>query len=611
MFDKLLRHITTGIDNPIEFVIGLILIGIAVNWCATVLHGTRGTRLLRGIFVLLVAATLFVQLLAASLAWERLALLYQYFVIGLAFIALVAFQPELRRALIRAGDVRFLRRSAPRDKAIAAVVESSGYLSRHKYGALIAVQRDIGLTNWAEHGTPINADVTANLLNSIFYPNSALHDLGVIIRGTRILAASCQFPVAESGDVDPNLGSRHRAAVGLSAESDALVLVVSDETGTISLADHGKLTRFLSLDDLEEELQTRLLRSGFARKRRRIRKLSDLWRYVRRALVVVPLTLVIWGLANQASLIQGGGLPIEFKIRHDPSIHVDLAGDAPRAILRLAVRGSRRQVEKLRAATADRPLDLYWQLQAPFDQPGRYQPGKQDLIRLIESCEVLRRYNVIVESVTPDAISFAVDRVVTLNLPVRVDAGPFLVTNERITPPQVAVRLRAADAASLPPDQRFVTIDLSARLTDVAGASEHTFQSVPLDAGLGPVQVIEFQPPRVDVTLQVVAQQIPKRLKQIPVAIKQSPLLKKNVEAELRDENEWLIEIEVIGDKRIIDSLTAENVDAFVEITHEQAVPSTEYRPFDVTIVLPAGVKLNSPTPTVHLRFVQGSGTGP
>ncbi|MFQ5807905.1 MAG: diadenylate cyclase, partial [Phycisphaerae bacterium] len=210
----------------------LLLIGLLVNWCAGVLHGTRGTRLLRGLLIVLVAATLVVRLLADQLGWTRLDLLYHYFIIGMAFVALVAFQPELRRALIRAGELPFLRRPMPQSRLISRLVESAGYLSRNRFGALIAIQRDVGLANWAENGTQLNAEVSANLLNSVFYPNSALHDLGMIIRGNRVLAAGCQFPVAESGELVASLGSRHRAAVGLSAESDALVLVVSEETGT-------------------------------------------------------------------------------------------------------------------------------------------------------------------------------------------------------------------------------------------------------------------------------------------------------------------------------------------------------------------------------------------
>ena len=212
-------------------IVELILIGLCVNWCASVLQGTRGTRPLRGVLIILVAATLIVRVLTAQFEWVRLDLLYSYVLYGLAFIALVVFQPELRRAVIRVGDVRLRRSGSPQSQVIAALVKSAGYLSRNKYGALIAIQRNVDLSGWAENGTPIRAEVTANLLNTIFYPGSPLHDLGVIIRGDRLMAANCQLPSAESDEVDIALGSRHLAAIGMSYETDALVLVISEETG--------------------------------------------------------------------------------------------------------------------------------------------------------------------------------------------------------------------------------------------------------------------------------------------------------------------------------------------------------------------------------------------
>ena len=333
----------------------LLLIGLLVNWCAGILHGTRGTRLLRGLLVVLIAVTLIVRVLAEQLGWVRLDLLYRYFIFGMVFIALVAFQPELRRALIRAGEMRFMQRARPHGKLISSLVESAGYLSRNRYGALIAIQRDVGLANWAEHGTQLYAEVSANLLNTIFYPNSTLHDLGVIIRGNRVLAGGCQFHVAESGEVDASLGSRHRAAVGLSAESDALVLVVSEETGTISLADSGKLTRFLALDDLEEELETRLTGHPATYRRRRLRTLSDAWRVLRRLLVVVPLTLVIWFLADQASLASPEDIPAELTLTHDATLQVDVVRPLP-TLFTLTLRGPTRGIEALRVVAAEGPL---------------------------------------------------------------------------------------------------------------------------------------------------------------------------------------------------------------------------------------------------------------
>ena len=168
----------------------------------------------------------------------------------------MAFQPELRRALTRIGQASFFR--SPRRKVqdlIEALLESVSYLARNKMGALIAVERTVGLGTWIESGTPLDAEVTSHILNTIFYPGSALHDMGVIIRNGRLSAAGCQFPLAESEEVDPTLGSRHRAALGLAQDSDAAVIVVSEETGRVSLACEGHLN--LGLD--QEKLRAILL----------------------------------------------------------------------------------------------------------------------------------------------------------------------------------------------------------------------------------------------------------------------------------------------------------------------------------------------------------------
>src|SRR5205807_3106871 len=133
---------------------------------------------------------------------------------------------------------------------IEALVECALFLSRRKIGALVAIEREVGLGGIAESGTRINADLSAAMLNTIFWPNSPLHDLGVIVSQGRIMYAGVQFPLAESGDLEKELGSRHRAAVGMSQETDAVVLVVSEETGDISIAERGQLLRKLTPDTL-------------------------------------------------------------------------------------------------------------------------------------------------------------------------------------------------------------------------------------------------------------------------------------------------------------------------------------------------------------------------
>ena len=599
---NLFRRLSTGADSSIEVLIELLLIGFCVNWVAGVLHGTRGTRLLRGLLVLLITVTLFVRILAGALDWARLDLLYQYFLIGLAFISLVAFQPELRRALIRAGDVRFLRRTTPREKLIAALIEASGYLSRNKFGALVAIQREIGLANWTENGTQINAEISADLLKSIFFPNSAMHDLGVIVRGTKVVAASCQFPVAESGEVIGGLGSRHRAAVGLSSESDALVLIVSEETGTISLADRGELTRFLSLDDLEEELQTRLSGAASRPRRRAIHKLSDVWRYSRRMLVVAPLTLVIWFLADQATLRQADGIEVLLGIQPEAGFVLSEECSEP-VSLRVGVRGPTRSIEKLRSDASDTPLLATWPLPAPYQRAGRFVLESEGLQDILEALPTLASYNVIVESVSPDRLSFEIDRVQNLNLPVRVDAGAVRVADVVVEPAEVQVAMRSQDLQRIPDAARQIVAALGERVTDLTPGETRSFSDVKLDIRIGAAQVLSLRPASVNVTLRVVAQQVTRTLEQkIPVQLLVSPQVAERINPVRRDVNEWLIEIEVTGDQALVDALDPTDVLAYVEIGAIDAVPSDQFRPYEVQVRLPEGLRLSSAPATVYLR---------
>jgi diadenylate cyclase len=233
--------------------IELLIIGLAVFWIIRFLRGTRGARLLKGIAVVLISLYIIVRLLGKNFGLERIEFLYGQFLYFAAFAVTVVFQPELRRALMRLGEARLFRGwSRQVDEQVDLLVESASYCSRRKIGALIAIERDTPLTGMAEESkaTRVNADISAALLNTIFFPNTELHDLGVIISQGRIAYAGVQFPMAEGGELERELGARHRAAVGLSQETDAVVLVVSEETGDISIAERGRLIRKLTLDGL-------------------------------------------------------------------------------------------------------------------------------------------------------------------------------------------------------------------------------------------------------------------------------------------------------------------------------------------------------------------------
>jgi diadenylate cyclase len=242
-----------------QVAIELLLIGLVVFWAVRFLKGTRGARMLKGVAFVLIALYLIVRLVGQHFGLERIEFLYGRFLLFASFAIVVVFQPELRRALMRIGETRLFRNwSTQLNEEIEALVESAAFLSRRKIGALIAVEREISLGGIAEGGTRINADLSAALLNTIFWPNSPLHDLGVIVSEGRLAYAGVQFPLPESGELEQELGSRHRAAIGLSQECDAVVIVVSEETGDISVADRGSLVRKLSPDGLRA-LLTELL----------------------------------------------------------------------------------------------------------------------------------------------------------------------------------------------------------------------------------------------------------------------------------------------------------------------------------------------------------------
>jgi diadenylate cyclase len=237
----------------------LLLIGGAVWLVMRFLRGTRGARLLTGLVLLLLFTHLAVQWVAARWSLARVQFLYEKFLLLLTFGSIIVFQPELRRALSKLGEAGAFRRGR-RDYAELAdeLLDAVRSFSKNRIGAIIAVERGTGLTPFVETGVPLDAKVTSGLLRSIFWPGSALHDLGVVISNGRLAAARCLFPLSETGAGDGSLGSRHRAALGLSEDTDALIIVVSEETGRVSLAERGRLTVIPDLERFRPELLARL-----------------------------------------------------------------------------------------------------------------------------------------------------------------------------------------------------------------------------------------------------------------------------------------------------------------------------------------------------------------
>jgi diadenylate cyclase len=238
--------------DPSSVLLEMLLIGAVVYLILQFLQGTRGARLLQGVALVLVVGFLLVNLIAEQFQLDRISILYRPLVWTIFLTTLVAFQPELRRGLMRLGETRWRRqaRRTEMEQITRPIAKACGKLSKNKIGALIAIERTVGLSGLMEQGVRLDARLSSELLETIFYPGSALHDLGVIIQRDRVAAAGCPFPLGDAEGLDRSIGSRHRAAVGLSLDSDAVIVVVSEETGALSIAENGRLYQNIPPDAL-------------------------------------------------------------------------------------------------------------------------------------------------------------------------------------------------------------------------------------------------------------------------------------------------------------------------------------------------------------------------
>jgi diadenylate cyclase len=221
-------------------------------------QGTLAAQMLAGLGLLMVA-----RLVAREGDLHSLSFILDNFWGFWVLALIVLFQPELRRSLAQAGRSRVLRRlfgeaSATHHQVVGEVVRAVDALAVKRVGALIAIERQSGLRGYAELGVPMDAAVSAELLGTLFHPGSPLHDGAAIVQGDRVAAAGCFLPLSRNLRLARTLGTRHRAALGLSEETDALVIVVSEETGSISLAVEGAIDRPLDAADLGRRLEAAL-----------------------------------------------------------------------------------------------------------------------------------------------------------------------------------------------------------------------------------------------------------------------------------------------------------------------------------------------------------------
>ena len=226
------------------------------------IRGTRAVQLTLGLAVLVLVGLLASpRVLNLQLTYFIFSQLAPALLIG----AVILFQPELRRALDRMGRVGFLGRPLAHynlqlmSRVVDEVVQGARSLSEQRIGALVVFERTVGLENYALTGVRISADVTAELLQTLFFPRSPLHDGAVIIRGNKLVAAGCLLPVSDELNISGRIGTRHRAALALSLESDALVVVVSEESGRISVVQDGNLHRGIDPEALRQVLHNELL----------------------------------------------------------------------------------------------------------------------------------------------------------------------------------------------------------------------------------------------------------------------------------------------------------------------------------------------------------------
>ena len=256
-------------DSVLQFFRGYptweVLLELAIIWACVYmvfrfLQGTRGAGVIKGFAVVIVLLVLGFQLIGeSSSVLGRIKYISNQLLSLLAALLVVVFQPELRQAMTRLGTTRILGRRNPRVTRVAdSVTDAVKFLSKNSFGAIMVIERSGRLGGLTENGVQLDALITPRLLETIFWPNSPLHDLAVVIRGDRVVAASVQLPLAETGAITSQLGSRHRAAVGISTESDCLVVIVSEERGEARLSEYGSLTQPIPMAEFKAVLLERL-----------------------------------------------------------------------------------------------------------------------------------------------------------------------------------------------------------------------------------------------------------------------------------------------------------------------------------------------------------------
>jgi diadenylate cyclase len=239
-------------------IIDILIVSYIIYKGLLLLRGTRAIQLLKGIFVVVVVWALSIWLNLNTLQW----LMNQMFNIGVIALIII-FQPELRRALEQLGRGRLFSRSSAEEDILVSerineLLRAVNYLCKRKIGALIVFERETGLNEYIESGINLGAELSSELLINIFIPNTPLHDGAVIVRQNQLVAAACYLPLSENPFISKELGTRHRAGIGVSEMSDAISVIVSEETGQVSLAINGLVVRDIKEESLISKLYEEL-----------------------------------------------------------------------------------------------------------------------------------------------------------------------------------------------------------------------------------------------------------------------------------------------------------------------------------------------------------------
>lgn len=261
MWDNIAITIWTAILTGWRGALEVAILTVGIYYAFNYVRGTRGAPVVYGFVVLLLTLTI----LSGLFKLKILSWLLRTFLAFSAIAVLVIFQPELRRILAELGNQPLFNTTREQRENIEIIIQTVERLSDVRIGCLIAIEQSIHLRDVVESGIMIDCEATPEMLETIFFPNNAIHDGGVILQGDRIAYAACIFPLTQRQDLNPSLGTRHRAAIGLAEETDAVVVVVSEENGTISYAYKGQLVRGLTLEQLRAFLSSVLLGRGKSR----------------------------------------------------------------------------------------------------------------------------------------------------------------------------------------------------------------------------------------------------------------------------------------------------------------------------------------------------------